>query len=432
MPPGFLHVLSVAEVVERLSAVHTLCRHETVSLEAAAGRVLAAPVVSACNVPPADRAGMDGFAVRAEDTFGAGEANPVWLDCIGHVSIDEPAGFIVGQNQCAGVVTGSHMPAGADAVAMVEHTREFGAGVIEIRRPVAPGEYIMLIGEDATTDAVALPAGTLLRAQEIGLLAAIGQCEVRVFARPVAHVLSTGDELIPAHESPAKGQIRDVNTHALAHMIRQTGAIAVTCGIVQDQLDKLIAALHQSVQENPDVLFLSGGSSVGVRDLTLTALESLNDITGLRCEILCNGVALSPGKPLILAQVHHPNGTTFVWGLPGQVASAQVVMAILGAPFLRHLCGHRQPFDQSRWPLRRAVLTRNTPSRQGREDYVRVRLEFTPDTALPRAVPVLGLSGLLRTLIHSHGLMRIPAPLEGFESGAEIDVLLLGGGEHFL
>lgn len=428
MSKGFLSVLSVSEVVARLGALPPLNRMETVSLEQAENRILARAVIATCNVPPANRAGMDGFAVRAEDTFGAGEANPVWLDCVGHVAIDTPPSFAVEPGQCAEVVTGAHMPPGADAVVMVEHTKEFGAGVMEIRRSVAPGEYVMLRGEDASTGVCALPAGTRLRPQEIGLLAAIGCCEVAVIARPLVHILSTGDELVPASQPPDAGQIRDVNTHALAQMVRQAGAIAVERGIVRDELDDLRAALLASLHEAPDAIFLSGGSSVGVRDLTLTALQSLPQETGYTCELLCHGVALSPGKPLILARITQPQGHTLVWGLPGQVASAQVVMMVLGAPFLRHLAGftteQAHAFDQSRWPTRRAVLTRNTASRQGREDYVRVRLEFVEGEPLPRAVPVPGLSGLLRTLLNSHGLMRIPERLEGLEAGTEVDILL--------
>lgn len=441
MAAGFLNVLSVAEVVARLCALDRPERHETVGLAAAEGRILARDVTAGCNVPPADRAGMDGYAVVAQDTFGGGEANPVWLDVVGEVSIDTPADFTVGFGQCAQVVTGAHMPKGADAVVMVEHTRIFGDGVVEVRRSVAPGEYVMCQGEDAATGQCALRAGTLLRAQEIGLLAAMGQCEVPVSCRPVAHILSTGDELVPAHEQPTPGQIRDVNSHALACMIRQTGAVAVQRGIVRDELNEIKAALSAALLESPEVIFLSGGSSVGVRDLTLNALTSLNDApdTPFSCVVFCHGVALSPGKPLILATVRYqdPQGAnrqTLIWGLPGQVASAQVVMMVLGAPYLRLLAGHAKAFDQRLWPTRRAVLSRNMASRQGREDYVRVRLEFSDEAsesatagdalALPLAVPVTGLSGLLRTLIDAHGLMRIPERLEGLEAGVEVEILL--------
>lgn len=440
MSADFLSVLPVAEVVKWLYALAHPQNIETVSLAGAEGRILARDVISTCDVPPANRAGMDGYAVVAQDSFGAGEANPVWLDVVGEVAIDTPPTFTVDFGKCAQVVTGAHMPQGTDAVVMVEHTRIFGEGIVEVRRSVAPGEYVMRCGEDAATGQCALPAGTLLRAQEIGLLAAMGQCEVPVYCRPVAHILSTGDELIPASDQPEHGQIRDVNSHALACMVRQAGAEAVQRGIVRDELDALRLTLHASLREAPEVIFLSGGSSVGVRDLTLEALTSLNaalcDTAGhterdsqYSCKIFCHGVALSPGKPLILASVRYLNQQgkecqTIVWGLPGQVTSAQVVMMVLGTPFLRCLAGHRNAFDQRLWPTRRAVLSRNMASRQGREDYVRVRLDFSEDADLPLAVPVTGLSGLLRTLIDAHGLMRIPERLEGMEEGTEVEILL--------
>lgn len=420
---SFLTVLSVDEVVARLLVAPPLAaRAQTVPLAEAELRVLATDVHSSCDVPPADRAGMDGYALQAADTFGAGESNPVWLDCVGHVNIEQPANFCVQSGQCAGIVTGAHMPEGTDAVVMVEYTKEFGADMVEFRRSVAPGEYVMLRGEDATRGRSALAPKTLLRAQEIGLLAATGHTLATVFPRPSVHILSTGDELVPVDAAPVLGQIRDVNSHALACMARAAGAEPHLCGIVPDKLEALVAALHLSLKDNPDVIMLSGGSSVGTRDLTLNALQALR----IPCEVFCHGVALSPGKPLILAKVERPDGHTYIWGLPGQVASAQVVMTVLGAPFLRHLAGHTHSFDQSRWPSRRAVLSRNMASRQGREDYVRVRLDWsTIPNALPTAVPVTGLSGLLRTLINAHGLLRIPADLEGIEAGREVEILLI-------
>ncbi len=426
MQKDFLHVLSVEEVVSRLLAFPPLdC--ETKRLDALSkGSVLSETLLSGEDLPPADRSGMDGYAVQAADLFGASETNPVWLDRIGEIAIDRPPNFTLQSGQCAAIVTGGHLPEGADAVIMVEHTKPFGADVIEMRRSVAPGEYVMRRGEDAKAGRSLLSAGTVLRAQETGLLAALGVTEVPVIRRPRVSILSTGDELVAPEETPHPGQIRDVNTLALSAMIRPYAEVAAF-GIAPDRLEPLTAALKAALagdQAPADVVFLSGGSSIGVRDLTLEALQSLGDT-----EILCHGVALSPGKPLILARC----GKTLVWGLPGQVASAQVVMHVLGVPFLRHLAGHSlasthpqqgHAFDQTRWASRQAVLSRNIASRQGREDYIRVRLDYSTPGTLPQAVPVPGLSGLLRTLLDSQGVVRIPARLEGLEAGTPVDVLL--------
>lgn len=416
MPHDFFQVLSVEEVVDRLTAFPPLddepARLDDV--DGLEGRVLAADVFARDDVPLTSRSGMDGYAVRAAETFGASETNPAYLDCVGHVDIQTPAAFAVQPGQCAGIVTGGVVPEGADAVVMVEYTHDMGAGCIEIRRAVPPGEHVMLRGEDARAGTAALTAGTLLRPQEVGLLAAVGATDVRVRRRPAVAILSTGDELISAGADPRPGQVRDVNSHALACLARRAGARPLRLGIAPDDLESLEQALRAGL-EQADVVLLSGGSSVGVRDLTVTALQRLP-----RAEIFCHGVALSPGKPLILASV---DGKC-VWGLPGQVTSAQVVMMILGQPFLRHLAGYPDPFEQALWPRQKAELARNVASRQGREDYVRVRLETRDAGQPPLAVPVLGMSGLLRTLTDAHGVVRIPARREGLERGTSVDVLL--------
>lgn len=415
MAQTFFNVLSVREVVDQLARARplppeTLALDDPLGLE---GRVLAADVVARDDVPLAGRSGMDGYAVRAADTFGASESNPAYFQCVGHSRIDEPPTVALAPGQCAGIVTGGLLPDGADAVIMAEHTRDMGANCVEARRAVPPGEHVMLRGEDAEAGQRVLSAGTFLRPQEVGLLAAVGAVRVEVRRRPTAAIISTGDEVIPVEGAPRPGQVRDVNSHALACLVRRAGGIPLRQGIVPDELGALEAALREGLAQ-ADMVLLSGGSSVGVRDLTMAALRTLPG-----GEIFCHGVALSPGKPLILARF----GERMVWGLPGQATSAQVVMMVLGQPFLRHLAGHAHAFDQRRRPRLSAELACNTASRQGREDYVRVRLE-PRENAPPLAVPVLGLSGLLRTLTLSHGVVRIPERLEGLEAGSMVDVLL--------
>lgn len=422
MQHNFFTVLSVEAVIGLLQTIaplgaEMLPLHHPQGLE---GRVLAHHVCALDDVPLASRSGMDGYAVRAADTFGATESNPCYLTCMGQIEIQQPADFYLQAGQCAAIVTGGILPEGADAIVMVEYTHvmETPSGetqCVEIRRGVPPGEYVMFQGEDARAGAVALPAETLLRPQELGLLAAVGVTQASVYRQPAVAIFSTGDEVIPVENSPRIGQVRDVNSHTLAAMVRRCGGQPLPFGIVRDNVDALEQALNKGLQE-ADVVLLSGGSSVGVRDLTVSALKRLKDI-----EIFCHGVALSPGKPLILART--PQGKV-IWGLPGQVSSAQVVMTVLGQPFLRHLSGHAQPFMQELWPLCRAQLSRNVASQQGREDYLRVRLEQRPEQ-IPLAVPLPGLSGLLRTLTAAHGLVRIPAQREGLEQGQEVNVLLL-------
>lgn len=412
MERDYLELLSpraFIALLERFPPLET----RTVPADDALGRFLAEDLPSPENLPALPRSSMDGYAVMARDCYGATETNPTYLELAADLDIlavrDQP----LESGQCAGVVTGGSLPPGADAVVMVEHTQNVGAATIEIRKSVAPGENMVLAGEDTRRGELLLPAGTLLRAAELGLLAALGVRQVRVGGLPRAAVISTGDELVAVSATPRPGQIRDANAPALAAIIRQAGAAPSYLGIVADRVEALTRAMAAALDQ-ADCVFLSGGSSVGVRDLTIEALSLLPDT-----EVLAHGLAISPGKPTILARCRGKA----VWGLPGQVASAQVVMQVFGAPFLAHLAGDRCAFTRPR-PEVTAVLARNLASRQGRHDYVRVRLD-AQESGPPLAVPVLGKSGLLKTLIQAHGLLPIPADREGLEAGTTVRVNLL-------
>lgn len=413
MEHGFFRVLSrpgFLELLRRFPAVGS----QTVPLTQAFGRVLARDLLAPEDLPLADRSCMDGYAVRAADLFGAGETSPTQLARVAEIAVDACPDFELLPGQCAWIPTGGCLPRGADAVLMVEFSQELSPGIVEMRKAVAPGEYVMQRGEDARAGEPALPAGTRLRAQEIGLLAALGVAGVEVFARPRVALISTGDEVLPVEAQVRPGQIRDVNAHALSCLVQEFGGEPVACGIVKDELALLVRAI-QAAQASCDLVLLSGGSSVGVRDLTMQALAHLPD-----SEVLAHGVAMSPGKPTILARL----GQKPFLGLPGQIASAQVVMLVLGRPLVRHLAGDGTAFDEALRPLRRAELSRNVASKHGREDFVRVRIEARGGL-LPLAVPVLGKSGLLRTLLDCQGLVVIPADLEGLYAGTEVDVWLI-------
>ncbi len=422
---GFLNVVSRAEFCALLASFAPL-ETEIAPLEQALGRVLALDLLAPEDLPQTARASMDGYALAARDVFGASESNPAYADCVADLRIDwsarDKAGMADGEvrlasGQCARIPTGGTLPEGADAVVMVEHTdilsggaarkqHPDGAATVEVRKTVAPGENVMLPGEDVRAGETALPAGRTLRAQDVGLLAALGLTSVPVGARPRVGILSTGDELVPAGETPRPGQIRDVNSHALACLAAEAGALPVPLGIIPDDLPRLTDALSKALKDC-DVVLLSGGSSVGARDHTSAAVLLQPDSA-----ILAHGVAVSPGKPTILARV----GGKAVLGLPGQVTSAQVVHAVLVAPFLRHLSGCAQALNAAAPPFV-AELARNIAGRPGREDFVRVRLEARPGLP-PLAHPVLGKSGLLKTLLAADGLIAVPAEAEGLYKGA--------------
>lgn len=409
---GFFKVQSVLEVQAHFLAFPQLAVEE-VSLLEAHGRVLARAVAAAEDLPLCHRSTMDGYAVQARDTFGASAQNPAYLELAADYRIEELPGTPLAAGHCAGIVTGGCLPPQADAVVMVEQTSDMD-GTIEVRKAVAPFENVMEKGEDVAEGVTALEAGSLVRPQELGLAAALGHETLTVGARPRVAVISTGDELIEPREPVRPGLIRDVNSSAVTAMAVEAGSRAVALGIVRDTREALEAAVTGALAEH-DVVLVSGGSSVGARDHTLAVAEALPG-----AEVLCHGVAVRPGKPLILVRA----GGKAVIGLPGHVASAQVVMRVLVMPFLRHLQGMAAPYEALWAQALSAELAKNAPSVQGRDDYVRVRL--TPrEGRLPLAEPVTGKSGLLRTLLRAQGLMRIPAEAEGLEAGELVAVLPL-------
>ncbi|NCC25428.1 MAG: molybdopterin molybdenumtransferase MoeA [Deltaproteobacteria bacterium] len=413
MKTSFFRAVSPAEFTDLLRSFPILGT-ETVDLDQAIDRVLGIDLVASEDLPLVARSCMDGYAVRAVDLFGASESAPSYLDLRGSLQIREISTEVLAPGTCLAITTGGTLPPGADAVVMVEHTDRLDETTIEVRRPLAPGENVMLRGEDVITGTVALTAGTRIRVQEAGLLAALGQTEVVVRRRPRVAIISTGDELVPVNGKPVPGQVRDVNSVTLAGLVRAHGGLPLAMGIVPDRFEDLAQALARALDQ-ADVACLSGGSSVGTRDLTVNVIEARSD-----SEILAHGVTISPGKPTILARC----GNTPVLGLPGQVTSAQVVMLVFGGPLLWHLQGRADAFDSEIRPIRPAVLSRNLASKPGREDYVRVALEpATEGRSL--AVPVTGKSGLLRTLLDAQGLLTIPASCEGLTAGSPVNVWMI-------
>jgi len=413
MGNDFFQVISVSEFLARLRRFSPVSRIEEIGLSQASGRTMAEDLVAEEDLPPFHRSSMDGYAVRAADTFGAGEFQPVYLEAKEAIHVGELPGFQLKPGQCAPIVTGAALPEGADAVVMIEHTADLG-GDIEVQRSLAPGENVLLQGEDCRRSEVQLRSGTQLAPQQLGLLAALGQSVVTVFEKPRAAIISTGDEIVPVETNPPPGCIRDVNSAALSAWIRSTGGEVTSYGLVPDDAAVLRGRLLQALKET-DLVLISGGSSVGSRDVTLEVLEGLSP-----GGILAHGVAISPGKPTILADVQGKP----VFGLPGQVTSAQVVYFALGQPFIRYLSGQTESYPDYIRPSLAARLSRNLPSALGRDDYVRVKL--IPDRSFGYlAEPLLGKSGLLKSLIQADGLTCVPAETEGFDQGQLVDVWLV-------
>lgn len=404
-----LTVLSVSEAREKvLASIKGIkCGEERVPLISALGRILARAYTAPSDLPPFARSTMDGFAVRARDTFGAGESMPALLDITGEVLMGQAPPQPLGAGQCMRIATGGMLPEGSDAVVMVEHTELLTSVMLAVHRAVAPGENTILPGEDMKAGAEVLPAGHRVRAQDIGALAALGQIDVTVMKKPRVAVISTGDELVPPENEPAAGQIRDLNSSILAALVADSGGEATTLGIVPDRAEALLFALKAA--KNYELVILSGGSSAGARDHTAAAIGSLGEPG-----VLFHGVSMRPGKPLIFGVV----GGRPYFGLSGNPTSAMVGFLLFVRPLLLQLSGA----NDTAIPVR-ARVERNLSSASGREDYVRAVI-YEKDGEL-WARPLFGQSNLISTVVHGNALLRIPQNSEGVEPGEMLEAILL-------
>jgi molybdopterin molybdotransferase len=399
----FFTVRTVAEVLAGYRPAHRTAA-ERVALAEAGGRVLVEDVRSPADLPGFARSSVDGFAVVAADTFGAGEGLPAYLTIAGAVRMGEPATVAVGGGRAAEIPTGAALPAAADAVVMVEHTAPIANGEVEVTRPVAPGDNVVRADEDARAGGVLARAGSRLRPQDVGLLAAAGVGGVPVHRRPVVGILSTGDEVVPPDAAElTAGRVRDANAPALAALVGELGGVPEPLGIVPDDPEALYAACAAALPR-VDALVVSAGSSVGTRDATADVVARLG-----APGIWCHGVALKPGKPTLLADV----GGRPVVGLPGNPVSALVVFRLLVAPALLRVGGLAEPPAPRR---RAAVLSRNVASATGRFDVVQVRLEGD------RAVPLFGKAALLSVMTAADGFVTIPDEVGGLPEGADVTV----------
>jgi len=405
----FFKVKSLEEVMA-LTKEFSSVGIEKVPVSKAFSRVLARDLTAPRDLPGFRRATMDGYAVMASSTFGASESSPAWLDIVGTILMGDIPDFSIKPGQAAKISTGGMLPEGADSVVMVEHSELIDELSVEIYKSVAPLQHVIDTSEDFAGDETVLSKGTFIRPQEEGLAAGLGFREIDAFRIPKVGIISTGDEIIPVEEEPGPGKIRDINSYTLSGFIRESHAIPIRYGIVKDDFSALKKAVEKALKET-DMVLLSGGSSVGTRDFTVDVLSALQDT-----RILVHGMSVSPGKPTILAKA----GQKPVWGLPGQVVSAMVVLKIVVIPFLNTLKGLGSQSKTIKIP---AKLSRNISSSQGRRDFVRVLLEKKDNELL--AKPVLGKSGLIRTMIHADGLLEIGENVEGLEKNTMVDIILL-------
>lgn len=404
-----LHVKTPEEVLALIeSEFDAVADAETVSLSAAMGRVLAEEIAATEYVPDFDRSTVDGYAVRARDTFGCTDAIPAILPVQAEVFMGEGAEFELNREECAAVPTGGAIPKGADSVVMVEYTEDYGDGTVGISRSVAPGDNMIFRGDDVYPGKVILHKGRVLSSQDIGALAAIGRVQVPVVKKLTVGVISTGDELVPPEENPKAGQVRDVNSPMLEAMLTSFGVNVINYGIVIDN-EALLAEKVQKAVSECDAVLLSGGSSVGVKDAACRIIESMGSL-------LLHGIAIKPGKPTILGK----SGVKPLVGLPGHPVAAYFITKLFVLPMLSRLMGRKQETYTTT-----AKVTENIGANHGRAQYQCCRLERKDGQLY--AYPIRGKSGLITTLAGADGYFCIDRDCEGLPRYAEIQVTISQG-----
>src|SRR5574341_1005393 len=434
---------------------------ELVDTASSLGRVTAEDILAPHPLPEFPRSTVDGYAVRARDTFGATDSLPAYLNLIGEVPMGDAPAFALSAGQCALIHTGGMLPDGADAVVMLEHTQVVHHGKhtaraapvwrqgamqangvrdgkergeekkkisvdsvrsvvndeIEILRAVADGENVIRVGEDVAAGSVVLPRGRMMRPAEIGGLMALGITSLRVVIKIRVGLISSGDEVVDPAQHPRRGQVRDVNTYTLASLVTKSGGEPVLYGIVPDEKSELKAAAARVLREC-DVVVITAGSSASTRDMTAEVIRSLG-----APGVLVHGINTRPGKPTILGAC---DGKAVI-GLPGNPVSALVNGYLFVVPVIEKLLG--LPLDKPR-PSVTARLTVNIPSQAGREDWIPVKLLPSPrgrggGGEVYDAEPIFGKSNLIFALAAADGLLRIPPDATGMSAGEVAEVVLL-------
>lgn len=411
--PEFLKLRPLAESVEvflRSIPVPGEDRIFKIPTEEACRFVNAGSVNAREDSPPFDRSTVDGYAVKAADTFGASESLPVYLKLAGEVPMGITSSVIMHAHEAALIHTGGMLPEGADAVVMLENTRSIRTQEIEIYKAVSSEENTIRRGEDLKSGDLILEEGRRMRPVEIGGLLSQGITKVKVYRQPIVGVISSGDELVPPGEDIKPGQIRDINSHILAALVDQHCANHRFYGITPDDKSILRNLLRQAFTEC-DAVVVTAGSSVSSRDSTAELIQELG-----APGILVHGINIKPGKPTILAVC---DGKPVI-GLPGNPISAFVIASLVVVPMIEKLSGNSSPGVK---PSISAVLSANVPSQSGRLDFIPVSLKPAGGTQM--AIPIFFKSNLIFNLVRADGLMRIPEDATGLEAGAQVEIYLI-------
>jgi molybdopterin molybdotransferase len=411
MAQTFFKVLAPQAALRLLLAVEPVEAERIASVTGRA-RVLVEDLYSTVDLPHFHRAAMDGYAVKAKDTFGASQSLPAYLKLAGVVEMGKEAAQPLTPGEAMRISTGGMMPPESDAVVMVEYTDETSAGLVEIHRAVSPWQNVIQIGDDIKQGELVFKRGRRLRAHDLGALTGVGISSISVYKRPRIALISTGDEIVDADTVPSPGQVRNINQHSLAGLIEECGGELKDWGVVRDDRNALKHTIGEALAW-ADLVLLSGGSSMGAKDIALETILSFPN-----SEFVFHGISIAPGKPTIFAKACGKP----ILGLPGYPVSALVIFDLFAAPMIRRLGGESLEALGRFGRTVKAKLKTNIASQIGREDYVRVTLEGASGELA--ATPLPSKSGAIFTLVKADGMVRIDMNQDGLEQGEEVDVIL--------
>ena len=383
-----------------------------ITIEEAHRCILSRDIFSPEDLPHFTKSTVDGYAVRASDTFGATEGFPSYLKIKDEVHMGEVPLFSITKGETAKIATGGMLPDGSDSVVMLEHTQLIDETTIEVVKPASPGGHVIQIGEDVKKGECILEKGTRLKPQDIGVLAGLGITSMKVFRKPTVSIIGTGDEIVLPEKTLAPGQVRDINSYTLSGLIQDAGGTAQRKGIFKDEYLSIKGIMEKCLKDSHMIL-ITGGSSVGSKDLTE---KVIND--GGEPGVLFHGVSLKPGKPTIGGIVKHVP----VFGLPGHPAAIVICFKLLVQPVLHRIAGLHVHKKYEITKNIRARISKNISSSPGREEHIGVTLEERAGEMW--ATPLLGKSGLITTLSQADGTAVIPLNKLGVHEGDFVDVQL--------
>lgn len=409
MGKEFLNLMDLDEVKKIIDSLSMERKIERINLSDAYQRVLAEDVHALIDLPPFNRASMDGYAVQAQDTFGASEDNPIILNLIEKIRAGDSPSKEVQKGTCSEVGTGAPLPAGADAVVMVEVT-DIQKDKVEIMEAVAPGTNRALQGSDIEKGQLLMEKGTLLTAAKIGALSAVGLKEIPVFAKPIVAVISTGNELIKPEEELKHGKLYDINSESISNAVKSCGCTPLASTIVKDDYDSIKNKIDS--YKDADVIITSGGTSAGAGDILRQVVEDMG-------KILVHGISVKPGKPTLIGTLPDEGGNVVLFGLPGYPVSALMIFHGFVAPFLRGIAGVNEFMEKKE--SRSLKLARRYHSARGRSHFVLVKIEGNI------AHPILKDSGAITALAEADGYFEVPKTVEIMEKGEEVKVQFLSG-----